>query len=239
MSLPVQVPLQSVIAVAGQTVFPFNFRCDDGTTIRVYLNDVLQGGATVAPNADQTAAPGGTVTLVAGAVLNDVVSIERVTPPAQTLALTPYGAFGAVAIVAVLDKIIELAQELLAALTRTLRASRANAAKMASLDLPPPVVGQLLGWVDAGGGLIKLGNTQVTIVSPQNVRVRGQLLTDSGDHINFTSPNVPIVGTVALYRNGQRVFSPDDFTQVGAAWTLTIPVNPALGEKINADYDHA
>lgn len=241
MTLALQTPSNNIVAVANQTVFPFTFRLDDSTLIGVFTNDApnAPGDYAVARNADQIATPGGTVTFVVGRNTGDVVSIERASPAQQSLALTTYSPFPSPSIMGALDKIVMLLQEFLLAVSRSLKVSRSGASKVASFDAPAPAVGQLIGWVDAGNGLAKLGNVAVSIVSPQAARVRGELLTDSGDHSSFLSANIPLAGTAALYRNGQRVFAPDDFALVGRIWTLTTPINPALGEKINADYDHA
>lgn len=236
MSLPVQVPLQSVVAVAGQTVFPFTFRCDDGTTIQVYLNDVLQGGATVAPNADQTAAPGGTVTLVAPAAVNDVVSIERVTPPAQTMALTPFGAFGAVAFIAVLDKIVELVQEVLATLGRMFRVTRANLALFSSLDLPTPQDGMALAYAADPAHAGKFTLSSILAASKQYVEdtIQGVL---SGGSLNAPVSWVNLAdGILSSFPLAGAPFASADLYVVtidgvpqepNTAYSINLTVNPA------------
>ena len=83
MSLPAQNSAQQVSAAAGQLIFPFSWRCDDTATVLVWVNNVQVGGSTVALNADQTASPGGTVTLAAAAALGDIVTIERQTAQTQ------------------------------------------------------------------------------------------------------------------------------------------------------------
>src|SRR4051812_23620262 len=106
MTVAVQTPLSSAVAVAAQTVFPFNFRCDDSATLAVYVNDTLQGGAAyaVALNADQVAAPGGTVTFGAGRAVGDIVSIERTSADGQSVSFTAYSRFPASTVELGLDK---------------------------------------------------------------------------------------------------------------------------------------
>lgn len=112
MALPAQVPAQTSVAVGGQTVFPFNFKCLDAATIKVYLNGILQGGVAIFLNADQVAAPGGTVTLGAGATAGDLVLIQRTTALSQTADFPAYGNFGGAAVTAALDRMEMQIQEL-------------------------------------------------------------------------------------------------------------------------------
>lgn len=133
-----QVPAQSYAAALGQTIFPFNFYCDDSSRMRAYVNTVLQGGFTVALNADQAAAPGGTVTLPVASLAGDSVLVKRVSPIEQDLVLGQYGLFSSKSIEAGLDEMARLIQELAVAV-----------ADLASGPLLP-VMGQRLNTTDGG-----------------------------------------------------------------------------------------
>lgn len=185
MTIAAQNPLTSLVATALQTVFPFAFRCDDSATLKVYKDDILLGGGayTVALNADQTVSPGGTVTLAVGAALNAVVSIERVSPDQQSLSLATYGAFPAKTIELAFDKLVMLLQEFFMTLSRVFRVTRANVSKIASWDLPAPVVGKALGWVASGGQFI-LGNIDLVVtgfLSQLNTFTRKQTFASTVD----------------------------------------------------------
>lgn len=229
MTVAIQVPLVSAISAALQTVFPFNFRCDDSATLAIYVNDVLQGGGfTIALNVDQDATPGGTITFAAGRAAGDIVSIERQSPDQQGSDFSAYTRFPASVMETSLDKLIMLMQEVWALFGRVFRMKRSLASKIGSFEFnDTPVLGSVIGWKDAGGGLFKLGNI--------TAMVSGELLTDSGDHTHFTSLHSP-VGSGALYRNGQRVFPADDYAVAGNVWTMVNPL--AAGEKLNADYSY-
>lgn len=235
MTVAAQNPSIAVVAAGGQTVFPFGFRCDDATTIAVYVNDVLQPAPAVALNADQLGNPGGTVTI--GARANgDVVSVERQSPQTQTVALTAYGAFPSPAISTGLDKVVMLFQELYSVFARTFRISRANVPKISRFDITDaPVAGTAIGWVQ-DGAQFRLGNVGAGGGGGgQPFRVMGEQLTDSGDHTNFTFANVP-VGAQAIYRNGQRIFPVNDYNQVGGNLAVLVPL--VAGEVLNADYNY-
>jgi hypothetical protein len=149
-------PITSIVATGGQTVFPFTWRADNDADVLTYINDVLQGGgAVVARNADQIASPGGTVTLAAQTV-GTVVNIERSSGTAQATAVTAYGPFPGSLVERTLDRVVMVAQELLASFSRTVKGPRSLLSKMSTFDLPAPVNGKVLGFVDAGGGLSKL-----------------------------------------------------------------------------------
>jgi hypothetical protein len=235
MTVAVQTPLVNAVAAGGQTVFPFAFRCDDSATIVVYKNDILQAGGAyaVALNADQTAAPGGTVTFGVGLLANDIVSIERDSVEQQTAHFTAYSAFPAATVETALDRAVMIIQEIWAVFTRVFRVTRANLSKLSSLDWPTPELGKLVGWGDGGAGKFKLINYESILL----LGAVGEKLTDSGNHLSFTSAHVT-KGAGALYRNGGRIFPVDDYTQVIGTnvWTVTIALE--AGEKLNADYPY-
>lgn len=205
MTVPAQSTSQQFIAAAGQLVFPFSWRADSSGVVTVWVDDVPDGGFTVALNADQVAAPGGTITRAAPAVGGEVITVERVTPLTQDVAFSRYGPFAADTVTAALDKAVMLIQEL------TARVERAFLFERASMIFAP-------------GGELTFSV--------------GEPLVDSGDNIHFLSAFTPL-SAKALYRNGQRIFSPGDYTVAGNVWTLAAPVDPLFNEALNADYIHA
>lgn len=137
-----QVPAQSYAAALGQTIFPFNFYCDDSSRIRVYVNTVLIGGFTLDLNGDQIAAPGGQVELFDDTAVGDVVLVKRVSPIEQDLVLGQYGLFSSKSIEAGLDEMVRLIQEL-----------AVGVADLASGPLLP-VMGQRLNTTNGGGAWV-------------------------------------------------------------------------------------
>jgi hypothetical protein len=157
MSLPAQNVALQAVANPGQTVFPFGWRCDDPTTVKVWVNDVADGGFAIFLNADQTAAPGGTITRGVACAGGEVVTVERTSPQTQTTNLGRYIPFPADTVTTMLDKAVMLLQEVAAvALSKCLKAARSSLSHLASLELPAPVAGKALAWVDAGAGLFRL-----------------------------------------------------------------------------------
>jgi hypothetical protein len=65
-----------------------------------------------------------------------------------------------------------------------------------------------------------------------------EIPTDSGDHINFTIANTPIVNTFRLYRGGARQNNGVDYTLTGTALVLTIELDTVNSEVIFCDYEY-
>jgi hypothetical protein len=157
MSLPAQNVAPQAVANPGQTVFPFVWRCDDPTTVKVWVNDAQDGGFAVALNADQTATPGGSITRAVPCVGGEVVTVERTSPQTQTTNLVRYGPFPADTVTNLMDRMTMLLQEVAGvAIGKAVKAARASMARFSSLELPAPVNGRVLGYADGGGGLSKL-----------------------------------------------------------------------------------
>lgn len=235
MTVPVQVPFTTIISALNQAIFPFNFRCDDATQIHTFLADVESFVGVVALNADQAAAPGGTVTLPPQAT-GVKVSIERQGPQQQSVAIATYGPFASATMMTALDKVIMLLQEIWAKLSRAVTVSRANAALVSSSELPTPLVGTILGWVDAGGGLSKLANVVISAIAAQT-EVWGEAVTRTGAGLYQLAhaPNSP--AKVRLFLNGGRLVLNTHYTMTaGGAITQLPGFISASTEDLRADY---
>lgn len=245
MSLPAQNPKQQLVAAGGQTVFAFTFRCDDSLTIQVWSNDLQLGGVAVALNADQSAAPGGTVT-IAAAIAGDIVTIERVTPQTQTLALTAYNAFTAAAITTALDRMVELLQEFWAFTARMFYVKRSVQSKITTFQLPTPVAGQVLGWVSGDGGLtFRLDNLGNVVVG---VTLAGTLVKNevTADLVNGTNGNDGNALFTLAHTPASDVLLDvlvDGVRQPNARWTRVVRAvtfqngyKPIVGSDVRFDY---
>jgi hypothetical protein len=158
-------PLTNITAIAGQTDFPFTWRADSAGVVKVYIDDVLQGGPVIVLNPDQVASPGGTATLPAQTA-GKIISIERALVTDQTVDVAAYGPFSATLVEDVLDRVIMRVQELSALFQRTFRVKRSVLPKISSFEFPPPLLGYVPGWVAAGGGLFKLDNVAQAPAGP-------------------------------------------------------------------------
>lgn len=217
MSLPVQNVAPQAVAAPGQTIFPFAWRCDDSLLVKVWVNDVLDGGFGVAPNADQTASPGGTITRAIACLGGEVVTVERASPQSQATDLTRYGAFAASSITNMLDKTIMLTQEMAAILGRCFRAARSAVAAISSLEFPAPSNKSLLQWQDDGTGHYKIGNVDsATVLASGLSEVTGEAVnrTGVGTYQLAFAPNP--LSKVKIFLNGGRL-------KLGLHYTITGP----------------
>jgi hypothetical protein len=245
MSLPAQNPAPQVVATLGQTVIPFSWRCDSSTLINVYVNDTLTGGWTANLNADQVAIPGGTVTLAAGSAAGDVITVERVNPQTQTLALTAYLPFTASALMAALDRMVELLQEIAAKLSVALVMRRSARSKMVSYELPAPSAGTTLGWTTAdGGATFSLSNLSSTGGGTGvGVRMKNEIpagapsgTTGMDGQATFGLSHTPLgADYLDIFVDGVRA-DPTWYTRVLNAVTFNSGYIPLTGSIIRADY---
>lgn len=246
MSLPAQNPYPQQVAAAGATVFAFAWRCDNSNLVVVYVNDAQDGGFTVQLNADQVAAPGGTITRAVPCAGGDIVTIERVNPQTQNFNITAYNPFTAVALTLALDRILEMVQEVWAKLARGFYVKRSVQSKIASFELPAPVDGQVIGWRSNDGGathyLDNLGNVLVGATLPGTMvknEVPGGAVngtTGSDGNAAFALAHTPISTVLMdIYVDGVRQ-PPARYGRVNNIVTFLAPYIPITGSTIYADY---
>jgi hypothetical protein len=215
MSLAAQNVAPQAVAAPGQLLFPFAWRCDDPTTVKVWVNDVQDGGFAVALNADQTAAPGGSITRAVACFGGEVVTVERTSPQTQTTSLVRYGPFPADTVTSMLDKAVMLLQEVAAvALLKGIRAARSTLAKYSTLELPTPTLGSLLQWADGGGGLLKLDNVDLVTLAAAR-EVTGEAVNRTGVGLYQLAHTPSPLARVKLYLNGGRL-------TLGTHYTITV-----------------
>jgi microcystin-dependent protein len=135
-------------AAGGQTAFPFDFPVFADAELQVIR---VRAGvtATLTLSTDYTVsgvglAAGGTVTLTAGALANDKLTVAGLTPKSRTTDFQEGGDFRAVTINAELDRLTLMVQELQRDLDLKLGVPLTFVGGSASL--PTPSSGKLIGW---------------------------------------------------------------------------------------------
>ena len=134
----------SYIATAGQTVFPFTFKIFTDTNITVYKNQValvLSTNYTVTINGDS----GGSVTLLAGASLNDEIVIVRSLAITRDFDYQDNGDFFADTVDSDQDYQTYLVQDVDAKFLRTFKLPDAISGTVSS-ELPLPVNDAYIRW---------------------------------------------------------------------------------------------
>ena len=136
------------------STFPFGFKVFATSDLQVLRTDslgndvtlTLDADFTVLLNADQEAAPGGTVTLIAGALASDYsLTITSSVPYLQPIDITNQGGFYPRVIMAALDRLTILCQQLFQAVSRSLQVS-VTLPDGVQTKLPSPSASTVLGW---------------------------------------------------------------------------------------------
>lgn len=136
-----------IYTTTGQPTYAFEFHTQVGSTIKVYLDDVLQtGGYNVLLNPDQVNSPGGAVQFdptapVAGLTL----LIRREIPEQQNIDLEPYDPFPAEVAEDGFDKMTLITQQNSEGLSRAVKASGSDDGST-DFTLPAYVAGKGLMW---------------------------------------------------------------------------------------------
>jgi hypothetical protein len=140
-------------------VFPFGFKIFQAADLQVVRSDsdgfevtlALGTDYTVTLNANQNAAPGGSVTLLAGALATGYqLTLISAVPFLQQVQLHDRGGFFPEVINAALDRLTILTQQLLDRLGRTLRLPTSSTASPV-FPVPDPLA--LIGWNSGGTAL--------------------------------------------------------------------------------------
>lgn len=154
----------------SSTAFPFAFkvfqaadvyvvRLDTDTSVETPL--VLTTDYTVSLNANQNANPGGTVTLVAGALATGyTLTITSSITPLQSTDLTNQGGFYPSVITNALDKLTILVQQILERLGRSLTLPLSLPSNV-STALPLPEANKALVWNSTATGLENYDASQI------------------------------------------------------------------------------
>lgn len=143
--------------------FPFGFKVFQSSDLQVIRTDTAVGedtlldlGAdyTVLLNSDQDASPGGSVTLLSGALEAGInLTVTSSVPYLQPVDITNQGGFYPRVIMSALDRLTILCQQLYQKVSRSLQMS-VSLPDGVQTTLPPPVAQSVIGW-DASGASLK------------------------------------------------------------------------------------
>lgn len=164
--------------------FAFAFKAKSTTWIEVFLAGVKQtGGFTVALNANQSTAPGGSVTFSTAPGAGATVRIQRTLPLTQDSVWAPYAPFRAQTLEDQLDRLVMQQQQL-------------DRDKTTPADVDAKVAAAAIGQVDPGAALVApTGSTVARTLSARaadTVNVRdfrcadGQPVQGDGVHDDTT-----------------------------------------------------
>ena len=164
------------------TAFPFSFKVFAATDATVTVantqgnESVLAPGAdyAVALNADQDAAPGGTVTLAAPLATDHRLAVTSAVPNLQPTDITNNGGFYPRVIEDALDRHVAQIQQIDEKVDRALKV--AVTSPLGGQALPSPVAGMLIGWNESNDGLKNYAPIGGTLLGQQLAAANGSSL---------------------------------------------------------------
>ena len=164
------------------TAFPFSFKVFAATDATVTVantqgnESVLALGAdyAVALNADQDAAPGGTVTLAAPLASGHRLVVSSAVPNLQPTDITNNGGFYPRVIEDALDRHVAQVQQIDEKVGRALKV--AVTSPLGDQALPSPVAGMLIGWNESNDGLTNYAPIGGTLLGQQLAAADGSSL---------------------------------------------------------------
>jgi hypothetical protein len=154
-------PRISYVATGGQTAFAVPFVFFDEASLNVYKNGILLTLAVDYTISGPTDFPTGTVTLLVGATVGDVVMIVRDVEISQTTHIPPSGPLDIGAVNFQFSKLIAIDQQLQNQTTRTLHLPDSDSTVSGELSSPAVRANKLLGFDNTGAIIYPLGPTFV------------------------------------------------------------------------------
>ena len=156
------------VATASQTSFPYDFEIEVSSDLVVTQKIDATGVVTVlTETTDYTVnnvgnPAGGTIDLVTGAAVDDIITCEGQTPVARGTDFDTGGDYFATTVNDAEDKQYFLLQELTRDIERSLILPT-SALDAVSTTLPEPVANTFLGWASDGLSLVNQATTDTTV----------------------------------------------------------------------------
>lgn len=171
MTVPVNDRRIQYTATASQTVFPYDFRIEDNTSISVLQTVKLTGVTnTLILTTDYTVSNvtvdgGGNITLVTGAAVDDIITITGATPLSRVTDFNQAGDFLTSDLNAQLDSQIRILQENNTETKRTLVLAPEDSAASLTLPVTADRASNFLAFDASGDPIAAAGTTSDTIIS--------------------------------------------------------------------------
>jgi hypothetical protein len=217
------------------SAFPFAFKVfssadlvvvvrDDATGVETTL--ALTSGYTVSLNADQNASPGGSVTLVAGALATGkTLVISSSLQYLQPTDLTNQGGFYPKVITNALDRLTIFCQQLAQGVKGSFRLP-ITADSDISTELPIPEANKIVGWDSTAKKLRNVGAQELATISSYGTTNADQF-TGDGSQVSFVLSASPgSVNNMDVSVSGVTLRPEHDYTW-DAGTTITFTTAPA------------
>lgn len=205
-------------------------RLDQSTNVQTTLQ--LTTDYTVVLNQDQDSNPGGTVTLVAGALATGyTLTMTSDVPNLQPTDLTNQGGFYPEVINDSLDRATIQIQQLQEQGDRTLRLPLSSTADG---ELPPPSANELIGWNSTGTGLTNVDPSSLATVVAYATAYCDVFVGDGVTTSWTLTRNPAVLFNLDVSINGSTQEPTRDYTLTGTTFTMTTP--PPLNSRVVVKY---
>ncbi len=230
------------------SAFPFAFKVfstadvyvvklDESTEVETVL--ALTTDYTVSLNADQNANPGGTVTLVAGALESGYkLTVTSSITPLQATDLTNQGGFYPAVITNALDKLTILIQQVLERLGRSLTLPL-SASSSVSTELPLPSANKLIQWNGAADGLQNADPTSLATIVAFGTANADTFSGDGATTVFALSANPGALNNLDVSISGVTQTPENDYTWVSGTNITFTSAPPAGTDNILVRYMQA
>lgn len=223
------------------TVFPFAFKVFQAsdldvvrldTTLNVETNLTLTTDYTVVLNGDQDSNPGGSLTLVAGALASGfTLTITSDIANLQPTDLTNQGGFYPDVINDALDRATIQIQQLQEQVNRSLKVAISSTA---DVTLPPPAANDLIGWDATGTNLANIDPATLATVVAYATAYADVFLGDGVTQSWLLTRNPGSLYNLDVSINGSSQEPIRDYTFTGTTFTMTTP--PPINSRVLVKY---
>ncbi len=229
------------IGNGSTSAFPFSFKVFQASDLEVVRLDtatntetslVLTSDYTVTLNLDQDSNPGGTVTLLAGALAAGyTLTLTSDLPNLQPTDLTNQGGFYPDVINDALDRSTIQIQQLQEQTDRSLKVSVSSTV---DTTLPPPVANDLIGWSSTGDALVNIDPTSIATVVTY-ATAYADVFLGNGVTTSWTlTRNPAVLYNLDVSINGSTQEPTRDYTF--ASTVITFTTAPPLGSRVLVKY---
>lgn len=229
------------IGNGSTSAFPFSFKVFQASDLEVVRLDestntetslVLTSDYTVTLNLDQDSNPGGTVTLLAGALAAGyTLTLTSDLPNLQPTDLTNQGGFYPDVINDALDRATIQIQQLQEQTDRSLKVAVSSTA---DATLPPPAPNDLIGWDATGEALVNVDPTSLATVVAY-ATAYADVFLGNGITTSWTLTRNPgVLYNLDVSINGSTQEPTRDYTL--ASDVITFTTAPPLGSRVLVKY---
>lgn len=222
------------------TVFPFSFKVFQSSDVTVVKTDlsnvestlVLNADYSVTLNANQNSNPGGSVTLLGGALASGFkLTMTSDVLNLQPTDLTNQGGFYPSVLNDALDRATIQIQQVQEQVDRSFKVALSSSV---AAEFPPPVANDLIGWDSTGTTLANIDPGTIATIATY-ATAYCDVFVGNGITTSWTlTRNPAVLYNLDVSINGSSQEPTRDYTLAGTTFTMTTP--PPIGARVVVKY---